>query len=301
MRKFAFARAAIPSTRSPSAAATTGDPAAIRSRGVPCRGLAPPDARTQYLAGVFGLMVAASFAAPALAADLPVPPSRRTPAVPSEFSWAGSHVGVNLGDTRGAVGLQASSAGAASPLSASSDGALIGGFQSGYNWQFEHLVFGLEGDTQFTRQQPSVTVGAPFGSLQAGDTFKVKTEVTSSSRAKVGWASDRFLVYGTGGLATALIDVSASYGARGSGSPAFEVDQNNKFRFGYTVGAGVEYAVSDRASLGLEYRYTDLGHHDYDLGALATVGDLHLTSSTVTARFNIKFDGFGLLGGLRSP
>jgi opacity protein-like surface antigen len=108
------------------------------------------------------------------------------------------------------------------------------------------------------------------------------------------------MVYGTGGLATALINVSASYGARGPGSTAFEIDRNDQFRFGYTVGAGVEYAVTDRASLGLEYRYTDLGRKSYDLGAFASVDDLHLTSSTVTARLNVKFDGFGPFAGHRS-
>jgi outer membrane immunogenic protein len=246
-------------------------------------------------------MVAASLAAPALAADLSAPPARRAPGVPYEFNWAGSHVGVNLGGAWNGFDLQASSLGRGSPLSSPSNGAVIGGFQSGYNWQFGHMVLGLEGDTQFTRQDRSFTIGAPLGLLQAGDTFRVKTDFTSSSRAKAGWAVDRFMIYGTGGLATALIDVSASYGARGPGSAAFEIDRNNKFRFGYTVGAGVEYAVTDRASLGLEYRYTDLGRKSYDLGTLATVGDLHLTSSTVTARLNIKTDGLGLLGGLRSP
>jgi outer membrane immunogenic protein len=297
MRKLAVARAAIPSTRSPSVAAD--DPAA-RSRAVPCRSLARPHARIQCLAGVSGLLVAASFAAPAPAADLSAPALRRTPAVPYEFSWAGSHVGVNLGGAWNGLDLRASSLGSGSLLSSSPAGALIGGFQSGYNWQFDHLVLGFEGDTQFTGQDRSVAIGAPIGLLQAGDMFKVKTKLTSSSRAIAGWASDRFMVYGTGGLATALIDVSASYGARGPGSPAFEIDQNNKLRFGYTVGAGVDYAVTDRASLGLEYRYTDLGRKNYDLGSLASVSDLHLTSSTVTARLNFKIDGLGLLGGLRS-
>jgi outer membrane immunogenic protein len=221
------------------------------------------------------------------------------PVVPYEFSWAGSHVGVNLGGTWNGLDLQASSLGSGSFLSSSSDDAVIGGFQSGYNWQFGHMVLGIEGDTQFTGQERSVTIGAPFGSLQAGDAFKVKTDFTSSSRAKAGWAWDHFMVYGTGGLATALIDVSASYGARGPGSPAFEIDQNHKFRFGYTVGVGIDYALTDRASLGLEYRYTDLGRKNYDLGALAAADDLHLTSSMVTARLNFKIDG--LLGGLRSP
>jgi outer membrane immunogenic protein len=300
MRKLAAARAALLSVRPLSA--TTDELAAARSRAPLCRSPALPGLRAHRFAGALGWMIALSLTAPALAADLSVSPARRAPVVPHEFSWAGSHVGVNLGGAWNGLDMQASSLGSGSFLPApSSDGAVTGGFQSGYNWQFGHMVLGFEGDTQFTRQDRSVTISTPFGLLQAGDTFKVKTEVTSSTRAKAGWAWDRLMVYGTGGLATALIDVSASYGARDPGSPAFEIDQHNKFRFGYTVGAGVDYAVTDRASLGLEYRYTDLGRKNYDLGPLATVGDLHLTSSTVTARLNIKIDSFGLLGGLRSP
>jgi outer membrane immunogenic protein len=294
MRKLAAAKAALLSARSLSA--TTGD----RSRASLCRN--PAGVRTRLAVGALGWMVAVSLTAPALAADLSESPAQRAPIVPySEYSWAGGHLGVNLGGAWNGFDLQASSLGSGSALSSPSGSGVIGGFQSGYNWQFGHVVLGFEGDTQFTGQDRSVAIGAPFGLLQSGDTFKVKTEFNSSERAKAGLAWDRFMVYGTGGLATALIDISGSYGARGPGSPAFEIDRNNEFRFGYTVGAGIDYAVTDRASLGLEYRYTDLGRKNYDLGALASVSDLHLTSSTVTARLNIKFDSFGLLKKLRSP
>jgi outer membrane immunogenic protein len=300
MHKLAAAAAALLSVR--SLLAKTGDVPDDRSRAPLCRSPALSGVRIHHLAaGALGWMVVVSLTAPALAADLSAAPVRQAPVVvPNEFSWAGSHIGVNLGGAWNGLDLQAASLGSGSFLPASSQGAAIGGFQSGYNWQFGHVVLGFEGDTQFSGQDRSVTIGAPFGLLQAGDTFKTKTELTSSSRAKAGWAWDRFMVYGTGGLATALIDVSASYGARGPGSPAFEIDRNNEFRFGYTIGAGVDYAVTDRASLGLEYRYTDLGHKSYDLGALASAEDLHLTSSRVTARLNIKFDSSGLLGRLRS-
>jgi outer membrane immunogenic protein len=303
MRKLAAARAAL-LVRSLSAKTNdkTNDLTDVRSRAPLCHSLALSGARTHHLvAGALGWMVAASLTAPAAGADLSAAPARPAPAVPYAFSWAGSYLGVNLGGAWSSLDLQATSLGSRSSLSSSSNGAVIGGFQSGRNWQFGQLVLGFEGDTQFTGPGRSVAVDAPFGLLQAGDAFKTKTDFTSSSRARAGWAWDRFMVYGTGGLATALIDVSASYGARGPGSPAFEIDRKNQFRFGYTVGAGIEYAVTDRTSLGLEYRYTDLGRKNYDLGEPASVADLHLKSSTVTARLNVKFDGFGLLGGRRSP
>jgi outer membrane immunogenic protein len=133
-------------------------------------------------------MVAASLTAPALAADLSAAPSRPAPAVPYAFSWAGSYLGVNLGGAWSSLDLQATSLGSGSFLPAGRQGAVIGGFQSGHNWQFGQLVLGFEGDTQFTGQDRSVAIGAPFGLLQAGDAFKVKTDFTTSSRARAGWA-----------------------------------------------------------------------------------------------------------------
>src|ERR1700761_4574835 len=97
-------------------------------------------------------MVATGLATRAPAADMSVPAASRTSAAPAEFSWAGSHLGVNLGGTWNGFDLQALSLGSGSFLPATSQSTVIGGFQSGYNWQFGHVVLGFEGDTQFNGQ-----------------------------------------------------------------------------------------------------------------------------------------------------
>ena len=47
---------------------------------------------------------------------------------------------------------------------------------------------------------------------------------------------------------------------------------NDKTLTGWTVGTGVDYAATDNVLLRLEYRYTDFGNKDFDLGNTATRG-----------------------------
>jgi outer membrane immunogenic protein len=59
---------------------------------------------------------------------------------------------------------------------------------------------------------------------------------------------------------------------------------------GWTVGAGVEYALSNNWSLRGEYRYHDFGTKNYDVPGPGGQGtDVHLTASTATIGLNYKF------------
>jgi opacity protein-like surface antigen len=118
-------------------------------------------------------------------------------------------------------------------------------------------------------------------------------------------AWDRAMVYAAGGLETGEFDASATYVARGvGGSPALAFTDTSKLHFGFNVGAGVEYAVTNNVFLGVEYRYIDLGKETYNLGAFTPAGAaaqsvtnaISLTASQVTARLNFKLNGIGLFG-----
>jgi outer membrane immunogenic protein len=93
------------------------------------------------------------------------------------------------------------------------------------------------------------------------------------------------------------VDGSASYSARPGGSPALTFSDNNKFHVGYAVGGGLDYAITDKVSVGVEYRYFDLGTQTYNLGAVTAAGmvgastvnnNIKLQASEVTARLNMK-------------
>jgi outer membrane immunogenic protein len=117
---------------------------------------------------------------------------------------------------------------------------------------------------------------------------------------------ERMMVYGTGGLAYGNVDnrTSASFSAVVPGvgvvtSPY--AGSRSETQIGYTIGAGVEYALTDNVTLKGEYLYTDLGRTSTTVGyaglGAAVPGDTFTTRngtefSVARAGLNWKFNGF---------
>jgi outer membrane immunogenic protein len=257
---------------------------------------------------VLGLAVAAAIAGPAMAADLPAAaPVKALPAYVPAYNWTGAYFGGNVGGTWGTFDFSPTATdnvlGTTNGLLNASvnNSSVIGGFQSGYNWEVGNVVLGIEQDLQFTGLKQAYTFTTPVASFATGDTFSFSSKVDylSSTRGKVGWAWDRFMLYAAGGLATGVMDTTATYLPQ-----AISFTDAHKFHTGYTVGGGAEYAVTNNISFGVEYRYFNLGKETYNLGAFTpAVGAAQTVSSTVDlkssevlARLNIKLQGLGLFG-----
>ena len=75
-----------------------------------------------------------------------------------------------------------------------------------------------------------------------------------SVRGRLGYAWDRFLLFGTAGWAWG--NPSTAYGGVGD-APLF-INGGNTLASGWTAGVGLEYAFTDHVLGRLEYRYTDL-------------------------------------------
>lgn len=259
---------------------------------------------------ILGIMLATALTGPALAADLSYP-MKAPPSYAPAFSWTGTYVGANVGGAWGTFHMDPFSTNnltgvvAAAGGTSLSDSSVIGGVQAGYNWQVGQWVLGLEQDYQWTGLKQTLTFAAPAAGFLAGDTLMSKTDYLSASRAKLGLAWDRVMVYAAGGLETGELDGSSTYVARGvGGSPTLAFTDADKLHFGFNIGAGAEYAVTNNVFLGVEYRYVDLGKETYNLGAFTPAGgaartvtnSVGLTSSQVTARLNFKLTGLGLFG-----
>jgi outer membrane immunogenic protein len=80
-------------------------------------------------------------------------------------------------------------------------------------------------------------------------------------RGRGGIAFDRFLVYGTGGVAFGnRRDFGNSFLGTTIGRPdLFTTNTVSNTAVGYTVGAGVEYAFLNNWSVKAEYLFVDLG------------------------------------------
>ncbi len=117
-----------------------------------------------------------------------------------------------------------------------------GGVHAGFNHQHGAYVFGVEADVEASSLRYGFTSSQGWG-------YRAKLGVQGSLRARVGYAFDRTLVYATGGLAAGNASVTYFY---------LVPETFSNTRIGWTLGSGVEYAVSTHWTARLEYRYTAL-------------------------------------------
>ncbi|MFG1287468.1 outer membrane protein, partial [Xanthobacter versatilis] len=98
----------------------------------------------------------------------------------------------------------------------------------------------------------------------------------------------RFLPYITGGAAYGKTKISSSYAGDGFGS--LSASSTN---WGWTVGGGVEYAITNNWTFKTEYLYVDLGSTDYayadGYGYYSYAGTVDTKFHTLKAGVNYKF------------
>ena len=233
--------------------------------------------------------VAILIASSAMAADAIV--AEPAPVAADTFSWTGGYIGVNAGYGGGKFKHPYSIADAygfydwGGSLDVTSSG-FVGGLQVGYNWQFDNgLVLGAETDFQGSTVKGEVS--ANFEDLAA--LAETKVDWFGTLRARLGYvATERFLVYGTGGLAYGRVksSVSATNGLDWADA------SYSKTKLGWTVGAGAEYAITNNLTFKTEYLYTDLGKTDL-IDASVYDFDVNLKNNvkfhTVRVGLNYKF------------
>ena len=147
-------------------------------------------------------------------------------------------------------------------------GGLFGG-QIGYNWQFGQTVLGLETDIQWSGVKGS-------GSCASG--CETKNNCFGTARGRLGYAYDRFLPYVTGGLAYGNIEANPSFGFTSASTT----------NSGWTVGAGVEFALMQNWTAKVEYLYMNLGDFNTAVSAPAST-NVDFTANIVRAGVNFRF------------
>jgi outer membrane immunogenic protein len=208
----------------------------------------------KLLSGILGLTLTSVVAlASANAADMYRAPMgggmKDGPYMPVA-TWAGFYAGVNGGYAFSESSDQLAWTTAPSFAGLAPEGG-FGGGQIGYNWQgFYHpnLVVGIEADIQ----------GADITDTGTDGIFKYSSTLDwfGTVRGRLGYASDRTLVYATGGFAYGGLKNDVTNGTAAS---HYTIDSTAT---GYVVGGGVEYKVSPAWSLKAEYQYINLGKND---------------------------------------
>lgn len=177
---------------------------------------------------------------------------------PPVFSWTGYYVGLQTGYEWNRAKHQLSFDDDALDIIGSGTtrpSGWIGGGYTGYNWQSQNWVFGVEGDFEGGNLSDSRTWTYPEGNTQ----IKSKLRWQGSLRGRVGWAANKTLLYMTAGWAFASAETSARVDFDNGPIDVLGQGTSTKTLNGWTVGGGVEHAFSNNMTLRLEYRYADYG------------------------------------------
>lgn len=192
----------------------------------------------------------------ALVAASPVAHAQDPASSPRQYNWSGLYIGAHLG---GGVALTD----VADPFGPSIYGDAVrspgplAGVQTGYNWQFGQALLGLEADVSWADLYGTNTCFAYSG-------FYLSTNCASDVSAlgtlsgRLGWllGGDRgTLIYGKAGAAWQHREVDATT----SGGYGFPPTGVSGPRWGWTIGAGAERALTQHWSLKAEYDYLSFG------------------------------------------
>ena len=217
----------------------------------------------KFLSGI--ALTSALLSGTAMAADVKI--------APAAFDWSGPYVGLDVGAALNSSRWTDPINGFA-PFNTDGSGFAAGGV-FGYRKQINNLVLGFEGSADW------LGVSGEGNCAGFAPTCVTKMDFLGLLQANVGVAKDRFHFYGTGGVAFGDYQYFQKISANQS--------WNGGLRTGWTVGAGLDYAVSDRLIAGVRWNYYDFGKQANGGGVGPMVLEFAENGHLVTARLEYKF------------
>jgi outer membrane immunogenic protein len=207
--------------------------------------------KSMYTAAVLAVLAAPSFAGgPITVVEEPVPVA--PPAPVAAYDWTGPYVGLSYGNTSGST--QTIGPDAFADLE---DGSAVTGY-AGYLFQNNGWVYG--GELAYSNLSDTLVTGFPEEVTDALDL-----------KGRVGYAADRFLMYGVLGWSEVSYDRTL-------------IGDSTDFS-GMNYGIGAEYAITDMFGMGLEYLVRDVDGDSLNGGGQTQEFDL----DTVSLRLGLSF------------
>lgn len=206
-------------------------------------------------------LTALALAGTADAADLPrrAAAPKAAPVYLPAYNWSGFYAGIVGGWGFG----RSHWSGTTGDIDV--NGGLIGG-TLGYNWQNGPTVFGVETDLAWTSIDGSSA------------SRRTENNWLGTTRARLGYAVDRWLPYVTAG---------AAYGDIKARTTGLSGDSDSNV--GWTVGAGAEVALAGNWTAKGEYLYVDLGDVTCGAGNCGSSTKVDFTSHLLRAGLNYRF------------
>lgn len=193
-------------------------------------------------------------------------------------NWTGLHFGVNGGLSMAALQVLYEEPGEGTRFT-KGFGAL-GGVEGGFDLQFSNLVIGVSADYQWS------TLQAFRNRLETDmtNTWNISIEGYGTVRGRLGYTIGRLLPFVTGGFSYGTLVFRQT-------DPSDDISQATRTSsnlFGFAVGAGFEYALSDHWSFKGDYNYIDLGAFrapEVDLDAYTTQATFSVARTGLHYRF----------------
>lgn len=199
-------------------------------------------------AAALGLAVTAIGIGPAFAQDNPPPP----PPEPMGYGgspgavgpWSGWYLGGNLGWTGDTSDLSFRDLSSDQDITFhkhDSGNGILGGAHGGYNWWMGSMLAGIEGDIDWAKD----------------------VDYLASVRGRLGFGDDRWMAYGTAGVA--FMGGDETFTADSATDATSVTFSRGRDDTGFVGGVGMEYALSRNVGLGVEGLWYDFGSDRSDL------------------------------------
>ena len=222
------------------------------------------------------------------------------PVAGSAYDWSGFYVGAHIGVANGNINAtdvtQPNGGFFTDLVPAGTEGFdfrnanIAGGVHVGAQYQWQQFVLG--GEATWTATGIRKEIVSPY--FPDSDTETGKIQHYATVVGKIGYAFDRVLIYAKGGYAGGKVGFTAR------DNDALVTYEQNEWHNGYALGLGIDYALTDRLSLGVDYTHVDLGSKTstgsnvFDDGSLGANPETYETKArvdAVMARLSYKFGG----------
>jgi outer membrane immunogenic protein len=215
------------------------------------------------------------------AADLPM---KAVAPIAPIYDWTGFYIGATAGGSIGASDHLDRATGLSDANGYNITGGLGGG-TIGYNWQVSRFVVGFEGDWSAGSEYGS---NFDTGTVGLGTGFRSFTKETwvATARARVGYAVDNLLFYGTGGYAA----TSAEAGIKDGGTLAL-LASTTSTHSGWVAGVGLEWGFAPNWSAKFEVLHMEYNSTTFNTVLAEGNRNIPLNDSIGRVGVNYRFGG----------
>lgn len=258
-------------------------------------------------------LATAFFIGHACAADLHSPATATNKSIAPQTSWTGLYAGLSLGWAKNAIQGSTLKADGTVGFSASEEAAneairgAMGGLYLGAHKQIaSNFVLGVEGDFSVLGGREShvarvIAANTWQGEKQAELSYRAPWLATGRLKAGV-LVLDHVMVYATGGLAFSAEHEKRVQYVGNQATSLSEVaftEADRKTRFGWALGGGVEWRLTQNWSVRAEYLHADFARQTFQFpnargGVVPTAGYLSVQGRLADNRSRIDLGRIGM-------